>query len=69
MIDSLRHTEKFSEAAILKLTQRMMDNIPHTIFRSVNNVDIIISFGNVIEKLLQWITCSIFGSMVGSQVA
>jgi hypothetical protein len=53
MTDSLRHSEKFSEAAILKLTQRMMDNIPPAIFRSVNNVDILISFDNVIEKLLQ----------------
>ena len=52
MTDSLRHSEKFSEAAILKLTQRMMENIP-PIFRSVNNVDILISFDNVIEKLLQ----------------
>jgi predicted transcriptional regulator len=54
MIDTLKSAEKFSEADILKLTQEMMYNIPPAIFRSVNNnVDIIMSFDEVIQKLLE----------------
>ena len=50
MIDTLRRTEKFSEADIFNLTQ---GNIPSAIFRSTNNVDIIMSFDKVIQKLLE----------------
>src|ERR687883_1740826 len=56
MIDTLRQTEKFSEADILKLTQEIMYNILPAVFRSVNNnVDIIMSFDEVIQKLLELI--------------
>jgi hypothetical protein len=54
MIDTLKSAEKFSEADILKLTQEIMYNIPPAIFKSVNNnVDIIMSFDEVIQKLLE----------------
>ena len=54
MIDTLRQTEKFSEADILKLTQEIMYNIPPAVLRSVsNNVDIIMSFEEVIQSLLE----------------
>lgn len=54
MIDTLKSAEKFSQADILKLTQEIMYNIPPVIFRSVNNnVDIIMSFDEVIQKLLE----------------
>ena len=56
MIDTLKSAEKFSEADILKLTQEIMYNIPPAIFKSVNNnVDIIMSFDEVIQKLLEQI--------------
>jgi|SRR5919199_827773 predicted transcriptional regulator len=50
MIDTLRNAEKFSEADILSLTQ---GNIPSAIFRSVNNIEIAMSFDNTIQKLLE----------------
>ncbi len=54
MIDTLKSAEKFSEADILKLTREIMYNIPPAIFRSVNNnVDIIMSFDELIQKLLE----------------
>jgi predicted transcriptional regulator len=54
MIDTLKSAKKFSEADILKLTQEIMYNIPPAIFKSVNNnVDIIMSFDEVIQKLLE----------------
>jgi DNA-binding PadR family transcriptional regulator len=54
MIDTLKSAEKFSEADILKLAQEIMYNIPPAIFKSVNNnVDIIMSFDEVIQKLLE----------------
>jgi predicted transcriptional regulator len=49
MIDTLRRAEKFSEADIFNLTQ---GNIPPAIFRNTGNVDIIISFDSIIQKLL-----------------
>jgi sugar-specific transcriptional regulator TrmB len=56
MIDTLKSAEKFSEADILKLTQEIMYNILPAVFRSVNNnVDIIMSFDEVIQKLLELI--------------
>jgi predicted transcriptional regulator len=56
MIDTLRRAEKFSEADILKLTREIMDNIPSSaISKSANNVDIIMSFDKVIQKLLELI--------------
>jgi DNA-binding MarR family transcriptional regulator len=58
MIDTVRQAEKFSEADILKLSQEIMDNIPSATSRSVNNVDIIMSFDKVIQKLLERIDCS-----------
>jgi Mn-dependent DtxR family transcriptional regulator len=65
MIDTIRRAEKFSEAAILKLTQEIMDNIikpsssfPFAISESINNkIDIILSFDKVIQTLLQRIDC------------
>jgi len=54
MVDTLKSAEKFSEADILKLTQEIMHNIPPAIFKSVNNnIDIIMSFDEVIQKLLE----------------
>ena len=65
MIDTIRSAEKFSEAAILKLTQEIMDNIikpsssfPFAISESINNkIDIILSFDKIIQTLLQRIDC------------
>ena len=54
MIDTLKSAEKFSEADILKLTQEIMGNIPSANSRGGNNnVDIIMSFDEVIQKLLE----------------
>lgn len=58
MIDTLRHAGKFSEASILKITQGMMKNIikpsfPAAISESFNKIDIMLSFDNVIQALLQ----------------
>ena len=50
MIDTLKSAEKFSEADILKLTQW---GIPPAVFRSVNDIDIVLSFDKVIQKLLE----------------
>ena len=68
MIDTLRHAGKFSEASILKITQEIMDNIikpsPSTssfssaISESIKNkIDIILSFDNVIQTLVERIDC------------
>ena len=70
MIDTLRHAEKFSEASILKITQEIMDNIikpspststssfPFPIPESIKNkIDIILSFDNVIQTLVERIDC------------
>jgi DNA-binding PadR family transcriptional regulator len=64
MIDTLRHAGKFSEAAILKVTQEIMDNIikpssfPPAISERINNkIDIILSFDKVIQALLERIDC------------
>jgi DNA-binding PadR family transcriptional regulator len=64
MIDTIRQTEKFSEASILKLTQEIMDNniikpsSLSAISESSNNkIDIILSFDKVIETLVQRIDC------------
>ena len=60
MIDTLRQTEKFYEATILKLTQEVNNDIikpsfPFAISESINNnkIDIILSFDKVIQKLLE----------------
>ena len=60
MIDTIRQTEKFSKAAILKLTQEIIDNniikpssFTSSISESINKIDIILSFDNVIETLVQ----------------
>ena len=50
MIDTVKSAEKFSEADILKLTQW---GIPPAVFRSVNDIDIVLSFDKVIQKLLE----------------
>jgi hypothetical protein len=64
MIDTIRQTEKFSKAAILKLTQEIIDNniinpssFTSSISESSNKIDIILSFDNVIETLVQRIDC------------
>jgi predicted transcriptional regulator len=64
MIDTLRRTEKFSEGAILKLTQEIIDNniikpssFTSAISESINKIDIILSFDKVIETLVQRIDC------------
>ena len=64
MIDTIRQTEKFSKAAILKLTQEIIDNniinpssFTSAISESGNKIDIILSFDNVIETLVQRIDC------------
>jgi DNA-binding PadR family transcriptional regulator len=70
MIDTLRHAGKFSEASILKITQEIMDNIikpspststssfPSAISESIKNkIDIILSFDNVIQTLVERIDC------------
>jgi len=70
MIDTIIRAEKFSEAAILKLTQEIMDDIvkpsfPSAISQSINTtttnqfpiIDIILSFDKVIQTLLQRIDC------------
>jgi DNA-binding PadR family transcriptional regulator len=63
MIDTIRRSGKFSEAAILKLTQEIMDSVvkpsfPFPIPESISNkVDIILSFDSVIQKLVQRIDC------------
>ena len=64
MIDTIRQTEKFSKAAILKLTQEIIDNniinpssFTSAISESGNKIDIILSFDNVIQTLVQRIDC------------
>ncbi|MFL6404965.1 MAG: hypothetical protein ACJ71M_15980 [Nitrososphaeraceae archaeon] len=64
MIDTIRQTEKFSKAAILKLTQEIIDNniikpssFTSAISESSNKIDIILSFDNVIQTLVQRIDC------------
>jgi hypothetical protein len=58
MIDTLRLAGKFSETSILNVTQEMMKNIikpyfPVAIPERINKIDIVLSFDNVIQKLLQ----------------
>jgi predicted transcriptional regulator len=66
MIDTIRRSEKFSEACIVKLTQGIMDNImerPFSSFPSVisqstkQHVDITLSFDRMIQTLLDQIEC------------
>jgi DNA-binding PadR family transcriptional regulator/sugar-specific transcriptional regulator TrmB len=73
MIDSIRQTEKFSEASILKLTQdiigtALMSSSPpsfqSTISESINNTtsrlpiaDIILSYDKVIQTLVERVDC------------
>jgi sugar-specific transcriptional regulator TrmB len=75
MIDTLRQTEKFSEASVLKLAQDIIGTaalMPSpspsfqstTISESINNItsilpiiDIILSFDNAMQTLLQRIDC------------
>ena len=66
MIDTIRRSEKFSEACIVKLTQEIMDNImerPFSSFPSVisqstkQHVDITLSFDRMIQTLLDQIEC------------
>jgi DNA-binding transcriptional ArsR family regulator len=67
MIDTIRQSEKFSEAGIVKLTQEIMDNIvdrrssslsPSAISQSTKqDVDIILSFDRMIQILLDRIEC------------
>ena len=73
MIDSIRQTEKFSEASILKLTQDVIGTtlMPSpssvqstTISESINNttslipiIDIILSFDKVIQTLVERVDC------------
>ena len=70
MIDTIRQTEKFSEAGILKMTQEIMDNIvkpsyssssscfPSVISQSnKKDVDVILSFDRMIQILLDLIEC------------
>ena len=63
MIDTIRLSGKFSEAAILKLTQEIIDSVvkpsfPFPIPESISNkVDIILSFDSVIQTLVQRIDC------------
>ena len=67
MIDTIRGSEKFSEAGIVKLTQEIMDNImgrlPSSSFPSVisqstkQKVDITLSFDRMIQILLDRIDC------------
>jgi predicted transcriptional regulator len=66
MIDTIRRSEKFSEAGIVKLTQEIMDNImerPFSSFPSVisqstkQHVDITLSFDRMIQTLLDQIEC------------
>ena len=68
MIDTIRQSEKFSEAGIVKLTQEIMDNIedrrsssslsPSAISQSTKqDVDIILSFDRTIQILLDRIEC------------
>jgi DNA-binding PadR family transcriptional regulator len=58
MIDTIRRAEKFSEAAILNLTQEIMDSVvkpsfPSAISESINKIDIILSFDKVIQTLVE----------------
>ena len=67
MIDTIRQSEKFSEAGIVKLTQEIMDNIverrssfsssfPSVISQSTKqHVDIVLSFDRMIQTLLDGI--------------
>ena len=69
MIDTIRQSEKFSEAGVVKLTQEIMDNIvkrgssssslsPSAISQSTKqDVDIILSFDRMIQILLDRIEC------------
>ena len=64
MIDTIRRAERFSEAAILKLTEEIMDSalkssssFPYGISESINNIDIILSFDKVIQTLVERIGC------------
>ena len=62
MIDTLRLAGKFSEATILKVTQEIIDSIvrpsfPSAIYKSTNNVDLIMSFDKVIQTLVERIDC------------
>ena len=67
MIDTIRQSEKFSEAGIVKLTQEIMDNIvkrgssssslsPSAISQSTKqHVDIVLSFDRMIQTLIDGI--------------
>ena len=68
MIDTIRQSEKFSEAGVVKLTQEIIDNIvkrrsssslsPSAISQSTKqDVDIILSFDRMIQILLDRIEC------------
>jgi DNA-binding transcriptional ArsR family regulator len=70
MVDTIRQSEKFSEAGVVKLTQEIMDNIvdrrsssssslsPSAISQSTEqDVDIILSFDRMIQILLDRIEC------------
>src|SRR6187200_1219089 len=75
MIDTIRQTEKFSKAAILKLTQEIIDNniinpssFTSAISESGNKIDIILSFDNVIETLVQRIDCCKSEILISSRI-
>jgi len=67
MIDTIRQSEKFSEAGIVKMTQEIMDNIverpssssfPSAVSQSTkNDINISLSFDRMIQILLDRIEC------------
>ena len=68
MIDIIRQAEKFSEADILMLTQEIIHSVvkssssssnssPFATFKTINNVDIVLLFDNVIQTLIDRISC------------
>ena len=58
MIDTLKHAGKFSEASLASITQEMMKNIVKPTFSTaisegISKIDVMLSFDNVIQELLQ----------------